>query len=63
MNVSIDGYGNVLKSKEELENGNEPPKLLMNASKNIKLDEKGEESTEKKKLGIYSLDLFKNLKD
>jgi hypothetical protein len=63
MNVSIDGYGNVIKNKEELNSGSEAPRLLMNGAKNVRLDEKGEESIEKKKLGIYSLDLFKNLKD
>jgi hypothetical protein len=59
MNVAVDGYGNVVadKKKDNFSLGHtEQPKLLMNENKE-------DTTTEKKKLGIYSLDLFKNLKD
>ena len=55
-NISIDGYGNIIKDKKlELQQ----PFESLTAENNIEKKEK----TEKKKLGIYSLDLFKNLKE
>ena len=52
-NISIDGYGNIIQEEER--------NLLLPAPK--KKEEKTELSSETtKKLGIYSLDLFKNLK-
>lgn len=57
-NVSIDGYGNIIENKKS--NLEQPFKTL--TIENNKSVEK-EKETEKKKIGIYSLDLFKNLKD
>lgn len=55
-NISIDGYGNIIEDKKlELQQ----PFKSMTAENNTEKKEK----TEKKKLGIYSLDLFKNLKE
>ena len=53
-NVAIDGYGNVLPDKKK-----ESPLLLTN--KPIQ-EEKAKEIPEVKSLGIYDIDLFKNLK-
>ena len=53
-NIAIDGYGNVLEEKKkEIEVASSPKLLVSN------------ENTDKetKKLGIYSLDLFKNLQN
>lgn len=54
-NIAIDGYGNVVKDKKE-DNEQQPPKLLVSSSAEDK-------PQDKKSIGIYSLDLFKNLKD
>jgi hypothetical protein len=55
-NISIDGYGNIIEDKKlELQQ----PFKSMTAENNTEKKEK----TEKKKLGIYSLDLFKNLNE
>jgi hypothetical protein len=61
MNISIDGYGNVIKEKDK--QSEQPPKLLMNTKMSSSDNSKKEPSNETKKLGIYSLDLFQNLKD
>lgn len=63
MNVSIDGYGNVLQDKTKEEADMAAPKLLMNAGKKTTGEPEAGDKNETKKLGIYSLDLFKNLKD
>ena len=62
MNVAIDGYGNVLPDKNK-EETNEPPRLLMNSTTKQVNNTQNEDAVDKKKIGIYSLDLFKNLKD
>jgi hypothetical protein len=83
MNVSIDGYGNVVtpKDKEDITNprmlmpnanmpnanmpnANMPNGLMPNGLANTNgnnTDSTANEESEKKKIGIYSLDLFKNL--
>ena len=55
-NVSIDGYGNIIQDKN-----NEERNLLLPAINN---NEKSEHKSidSRKNIGIYSLDLFKNLK-
>jgi hypothetical protein len=56
-NVSIDGYGNILPDKKEA------PKLLdLSKNNNTVIEESNSPPPDKKSLGIYSLDLFKNLK-
>jgi hypothetical protein len=62
MNVSIDGYGNVIEDKKK----DGVPLLVSNKPSitTASLDETGEASKKDvKRLGIYSLDLFQNLKD
>lgn len=54
-NISIDGYGNVIPDKKDEERN-----MLMPASK--KEDPELKSTKTSKNLGIYSLDLFKNLK-
>lgn len=61
-NVSIDGYGNVLPDKKEEQQ--HPLRSLTSTSNNLQTTEnKSKDKNETKKLGIYSLDLFNNLKD
>ena len=55
-NISIDGYGNIIKEKDEERNFLLPANKVDNSSKSETTSETN------KKLGIYSLDLFKNLK-
>ena len=53
-NIAIDGYGNVLEEKKkEIEVASSPKLLVSNENTD----------RETKKLGIYSLDLFKNLQN
>ena len=68
-NVSIDGYGNVIKEKKEID---QQPFNTLNTlntlnSNELKTNTSNKSDTkntsESKKLGIYSLDLFKNLQD
>jgi hypothetical protein len=56
-NIAIDGYGNVIKDKKE----ESEPKLLMSSGESR--ENESSKLAEKKSIGIYSLDLFKNLKD
>jgi len=56
-NIAIDGYGNVIKDKKE----HNEPKLLMSSGESR--EKESSKPDEKKSIGIYSLDLFKNLKD
>jgi hypothetical protein len=59
-NINIDGYGNVLPSKtEELQH---PFRALTHESEKTNKTVTTDDKNETKKLGIYSLDLFKNLK-
>jgi hypothetical protein len=65
-NVSIDGYGNVIKEKKEIDQ--QPFNTLNTLNSNeLKTNTSNKSDTkntsESKKLGIYSLDLFKNLQD
>lgn len=53
-NVAIDGYGNVISDKKQ-----EPTMLLTNKPSE---DDKAKTLPEIKSLGIYDIDLFKNLK-
>jgi len=59
-NINIDGYGNVLPSKTE-ENQN-TFRALTHESEKTNKTVTTDDKNETKKLGIYSLDLFKNLK-
>ena len=62
MNVSIDGYGNVIQEKSKID---EAPKLMLSGGANMSTSATSDTSStvDKKKIGIYSLDLFKNLKE
>lgn len=62
MNVSIDGYGNVIQEKSKID---EAPKLMLSGGTNMSTSATSDTSStvDKKKIGIYSLDLFKNLKE
>ena len=62
MNVSIDGYGNVIQEKSKID---EVPKLMLSGGANMSTSATCDTSgtVDKKKIGIYSLDLFKNLKE
>lgn len=61
-NVSIDGYGNVMPDKKE-EIQHPLRSLTSSNSPSNNVNESIKDTNEKKKLGIYSLDLFRNLKD
>lgn len=66
-NINIDGYGNVVPGKNE--DQFHPFRALTHQSHNSKEtnintnNAKSSDKDETKKLGIYSLDLFKNLKN
>lgn len=55
-NISIDGYGNIIQEKK-----NEERNLLLPSVKKTE-DNEHKPIDSKKNIGIYSLDLFKNLK-
>jgi hypothetical protein len=55
-NISIDGYGNIIQEKK-----NEERNLLLPSVKKTE-DKEHKPIDSKKNIGIYSLDLFKNLK-